>query len=87
MVAGLAKRLEQHGAKRFSAVVAATPFIGTLFGGIAKRVAVISNYPMIGELAPQNHADSEERDSVCYVGGINIARGIKEAIKAIEKRK
>jgi glycosyltransferase involved in cell wall biosynthesis len=85
VVAGLAQRLEEHSAARFSAVVAATPVIGGLFKGVAKRVAVINNYPLMGELAPQGDAQAMQRDSVCYVGGIDGIRGIREAVKAIGK--
>lgn len=82
-IAGLARRLEEEGATRFSAVVAATPSIANLFNGIAKQVAVINNYPLIDELAPQSHTGTTKRDSVCYVGGITPIRGIKEAVQAI----
>lgn len=88
LVAGLAQRLEEHGAARFSAVVAATPVIGGLFKGVARRVAVINNYPLMGELAPPETGEGGEdgrtaqRDSVCYVGGIDGIRGIREAVKA-----
>lgn len=85
MVAGLAQRLEEHGAACFSAVVAATPFIATLFERSAKRVAVINNYPLMGELVAQDHSNGVERDSVCYVGGIDDIRGIREAVQAIDK--
>lgn len=84
-IASFARRLEEEGAARFSAVVAATPSIANLFSDAAKRVAIINNYPLIGELAPQTHAGAADRDSVCYVGGISLIRGIKEVVQAIGK--
>lgn len=85
VIANFAQRLEEEGAARFSAVVTATPSIANLFGDIAKRVAIINNYPLLDELAPQAHADVSARDSVCYVGGISLIRGIKEIVQAIGK--
>lgn len=80
--AGLARAFQRYAAPRLSAVVGATPFIGTLFEGVAKRVTVINNYPLLGELAP-NDSNTTRRDSVCYVGGIEEIRGIKEIVQAI----
>lgn len=85
IVASFARQLEERSAIFFSAVVTATPFIGNMFNGIAKRVAVIHNYPLMGELAPQNQTGTTERDCVCYVGGIDATRGIRELIQAIGK--
>lgn len=85
VMANLAQALEAHGAARFSAIVAATPFIGASFEGVAKRVVVINNYPLLGELAPSTHTKPMQRDCVCYVGGIDILRGIREAVQAIDR--
>lgn len=85
LVAGLAQRLEEHGAARFSAVVAATPFIATLFESAARRVAVINNYPLTGELLAQDRPGGVNRDCVCYVGGIDAIRGIRETVQAIDR--
>ncbi|RJF95884.1 glycosyltransferase [Noviherbaspirillum saxi] len=85
LVAGVARQTQQYGAVRLSAVVAATPYIGSLFDGVARRVAVINNYPLIGELVSDQGPDRQPRDSVCYIGGIDAIRGIKETIQAIGK--
>jgi glycosyltransferase involved in cell wall biosynthesis len=83
-VAAMCEILQNFGARRFVAVVAATPFIATLFDGTAKPVVIINNYPMFGELSPAPHQpDGATRDSVCYVGGIDIIRGIREMVQAI----
>jgi glycosyltransferase involved in cell wall biosynthesis len=71
--------------RKFSAVIAATPFIETLFDGIKTRVSVVSNFPVFGELVRGIGNNISQRNSVCYVGGIEEARGIKESVKAIEK--
>lgn len=84
LVSGLAAGLERAGAARFAAVVAATPGISHVFEGAAKKVAVINNYPLIGELAMQGSEGGLPRESACYVGGIDAIRGIREIVQAIE---
>ncbi|SNS65662.1 Glycosyltransferase involved in cell wall bisynthesis [Noviherbaspirillum humi] len=83
ILASAARWLQNFGVARLAAVVAATPFIGSLFDGIAKRVVVINNFPLIGELSPQSEDETNPRDSVCYVGGIDEIRGIREVVQAI----
>jgi glycosyltransferase involved in cell wall biosynthesis len=85
LMSRIAQAVEGHAAARISALVAATPFIGSLFEGSAKRVAVINNYPLIGELMSVVPAKEVERDGVCYVGSIDAIRGIREAVQAIGK--
>jgi glycosyltransferase involved in cell wall biosynthesis len=82
-VAALSRALESYGAVRFSAVVAATPFIGSIFRPRARTVEVINNYPLSMELPPAEAVDVRQREHVCYVGGIHPHRGIREMIHAI----
>jgi glycosyltransferase involved in cell wall biosynthesis len=79
-----ARRLEHAAARRLSAVVAATPFIGKLFEHSAGRLAIIHNYPMVDELADAPSPGQAARDCVCYVGAIDDIRGIREAVRALE---
>jgi glycosyltransferase involved in cell wall biosynthesis len=83
-IGALARGLERLAARQFSAVVAATPHIGALFEKSAAQVAVIHNYPAINELAAAPSYAKVRRNSVCYVGGINESRGIRQIIRALE---
>jgi glycosyltransferase involved in cell wall biosynthesis len=85
-IGAAARALEHFAARRFSAVVAATPHIGSLFDKSAAQVAVIRNYPAIGELAaaPAPAHRPVERNSVCYVGSIAEIRGIRQTIHALD---
>lgn len=83
-IGAAARRLEHAAARRLSAVVAATPFIGKLFEHSARRLAVIHNYPTVNELADAPVPGQAARDSVCYVGAIDEIRGIREAVRALE---
>lgn len=83
-VGAAARALEQLAARRVAAVVAATPFIGRLFEGTARRVTVVHNYPTIDELAAAPAGVEATRDSMCYVGAIDGIRGIREIVRAAE---
>jgi glycosyltransferase involved in cell wall biosynthesis len=82
-LAATSRALENFGARRFAAVVAATSYIGTLFKDVAERVVVINNYPLAGELVPAQPVDATQRNSVCYVGGIDAIRGIRQVVQAL----
>lgn len=85
-IGAVARGVEHFAARRFAAMVAATPHIGALFERSAARVAVIHNYPRLDELAaaPSSLAPALPRDTVCYVGAINEMRGIRHIIEALE---
>ena len=85
-IGGVARGVEHFAARRFAAMVAATPYIGALFDKSAARVAVIHNYPTINELAAaaSTTVTAIPRDSVCYVGAINEMRGIRHIVQALE---
>ncbi|MEO5934860.1 MAG: glycosyltransferase family 4 protein [Duganella sp.] len=85
-IGSAARGVEHFAARRFAAMVAATPYIGALFDKSAARVAVIHNYPTINELAAAASATvtAIPRDSVCYVGAINEMRGIRHIVQALE---
>ena len=81
----IARRLEFVAARRFDAVVAATPYIGRLFEPHARRVVVVNNYPWTDELhdpAGEARGAWSERDRALYVGGISELRGVRELVEA-----
>ena len=86
VIGAMARGVEHFAARRFAAMVAATPYIGALFEKSAARMAVIHNYPTIDELAATASAAAtpSARDTVCYVGAINEMRGIRHLIEALE---
>lgn len=76
--------LEWVAARVLTHVVAATPFIATLYK--ADKVTVIANYPDLDELS-ETRDPSEHRDPACgvYVGGINEGRCGSEMFAAVTK--
>jgi glycosyltransferase involved in cell wall biosynthesis len=84
LVAALFERLENFAARRFTAVVAATPHIASRFRRLNSRSIDINNYPLAHELSHEVPTTEEGR-AVCYVGGIGIIRGAVEMVSALEK--
>ena len=82
-VARLFEALEDFAARRFSAVVAATPHIARRFARLNRRTVDINNYPLPSELADGVQAATTGR-SVCYIGGIGLIRGALEMVSALE---
>jgi len=74
---------ERYAARRLDGIVAATPTIGVKFSHLNERTAVVNNYPLIDELYTDN-SWSNKNDTVCYIGGISVARGIREIVAAMD---
>jgi glycosyltransferase involved in cell wall biosynthesis len=76
--------LERAGARRCSAVVAATPTIGQRFAKINPRTCVVRNYVVLEEWQSSDQVPWPERPAaVVYVGGITWDRGLREMVEAI----
>ena len=69
---------------RFDAVVAATPCIGGKFLAINSSTVTVSNYPLLDEFAANTRDWNAKRKQVCYIGGLEDIRGIKEMVRAFE---
>jgi len=74
---------ERYAARRLDGIVAATPAIGDKFSRLNEHTAVVNNYPLIDELYT-NDSWNRKNDTVCYVGGISAARGIREMVAAMD---
>jgi len=70
--------------RRLSAVVTATPFIRERFLPISPNSIDVNNFPLPDELASSDVGQTVERRHVCYVGGINVIRGIREIVSAMD---
>lgn len=77
--------LEAHAARRLSAIVAATPFIGSRFRRYTRSVEVIRNYPSLHDFDLPRHARRSARQSyIAYAGSIDKSRGLLPLIDALE---
>ena len=88
IIAGLFEAVENFAARRYTAVVTATPHIAARFARIGARTLDINNYPLPNELVavpkPDQQAAPRTRSrSVCYIGGISAIRGVREIIAAL----
>jgi glycosyltransferase involved in cell wall biosynthesis len=87
MIAKVTSFLEKTFSHRFDGVICATPSIAESFEHLRRRVDVVHNYPLLGELFRSDENPEEWKDrsnAVVYVGGITVNRGTKEMIQAIE---
>lgn len=75
--------IENFASKRFDCVITATPYINNRFININKNSVNINNYPILNELSTQTKWEEKENE-ICYVGGIEKIRGIKELIESLE---
>lgn len=78
----LASWYEKRTCRRLDAIVAATPFIRDKFLQSHQLVVDINNFPILGELI----SDKSEQTSavrVCYVGGMDEVRGIRQMVQAM----
>lgn len=78
------ERFENWAARRLDAVVAATPHIRDRFVAVNPRTVDVNNYPMRDEMSAA-HGSAMREPRVCYVGGINDIRGVREMVRAIER--
>jgi glycosyltransferase involved in cell wall biosynthesis len=72
---------ERYACRRFDGIITATPFIRDKFLEINPRTLDVNNFPVIGEL-DASVPWGEKREEVCYVGGIESIRGIREVVRA-----
>ena len=82
----LTAKYEKIICSKIDGIVAATPFIKDKFLKINKNTLDVNNYPIIDEVGSLSNWSLKE-NSCCYVGGISKARGINEAICAIDLSK
>lgn len=77
------EKVENFAAKRFDAVVAATPFIRDRFLRLGCNSVDINNFPILSEVDQPDTAWLNKESAACYVGGIGDIRGIFEMVEAI----
>jgi glycosyltransferase involved in cell wall biosynthesis len=76
--------VENMASRRFSAVVAATPFIGARFARINARTVVINNYPLRDQFLVPTAVPWRERDrTITYLGIISANRGLFRMVEAL----
>jgi glycosyltransferase involved in cell wall biosynthesis len=84
LISKLLEMLEIVAAKRFSALIAATPAIAKRFRAINPNTTTINNYPLTSEFAASPSARWQDRGaSVAYVGGISVERGLFQMVDAM----
>ena len=79
------ERYENYAAKKFDAVIAATPYICERFKKIGANAYNVNNFPILSELYAPDTDWSNKNSTVCFIGGITKVRAAHEMVQAIEK--
>jgi glycosyltransferase involved in cell wall biosynthesis len=82
-ISWLVEKFEMSSAKKFSAIVTATPFIAERFLKANKNTVNINNYPVLDEMLSDFNYSDKKGNKVSYVGVISENRGIKEIVTAL----
>ena len=72
---------ENNKSKKFDYIITSTPFIRDRFLKINKNTVDVRNYPVLDKSFIYNNW-SDKKNAVCYIGGLEEARGIKEMMEA-----
>jgi glycosyltransferase involved in cell wall biosynthesis len=80
----IAERFEMFAARRFDAIVAATPVIGNRFLSCNPQTVVVNNFPMLDEIVPGDMRPwSARQDWAVYLGSLTRDRGAVELVEAM----
>ena len=83
-ISKLLKTYENYAFPKFDGLITATPFIKDKLIKLNANAIDINNYPIVGELFHDNFKLKNKSNSVCYIGNIDIIRGINELVKSLE---
>lgn len=71
---------------KFDGIVTATPYIREKFERINSEVMDINNFPLLSEFNyDTSFSVKNDYNAVCYVGAIDVVRGVEQNIKALPK--
>jgi len=78
------EKYENKVSSKLDAVITATPFIRDRFLSINKNTIDVNNFPILKELLIDFPYEEKMENNICYVGGIEPTRGIKELVQSLE---
>lgn len=70
-------------ARKLTIVVGATPLITNRFRKVGCNSITINNFPLSSEIY-QNNLNKKRVKRICFLGGISLARGVREIIEALD---
>ena len=83
IVSKLVHRYEMRVTSKLDGVISVTKIICNKFRSANSNVALVANYPILGELEASMSVN-KKLNSICYVGGLFPTRGIKELVQSLE---
>lgn len=85
IISSLAEIIENWNARKMSLLIAATPFIKSRFSRKGYKTVTINNFPIKNELISITSEHYIREKAVCYIGGIDYNRCIREILRSLEK--
>lgn len=84
-IASIFEIYENFCAKKFDCLLTATPYIKKRFERINSNTVNINNFPLLNELMDSDlQKSTKKNNSVCYVGGIGILRGVSQLLDSAD---
>jgi len=80
----LIEYMENHGARKFDAIVTATPHLRQRFSKYNARTVAVCNFPEPADF-PGHTGREEQAPAVCYAGGLFRSRGITQLMAAAHR--
>jgi len=86
IISNVYKIVEKIVLVKFDVIITATPYIKEKISEWHHCVIDINNYPLLSEFHNNKYVleNDYKKDTICYIGGISLIRGIKEIIIAME---
>ena len=81
-LATFVKLAENRYVKKCSGIIAATPYIQSLFSRLNSNIETARNFPLISEFE-KFESTSLPKNRICYIGGITAVRGVIELLDAL----
>jgi glycosyltransferase involved in cell wall biosynthesis len=85
ILSSFSELIENWGAQKMSLIIAATAHIRQRFARLGCNTVEINNFPFLNEMFEPVSEVNDDESAVCYLGGIDYQRGIREIIWALEK--
>jgi len=87
IISKMVERYENKAVAKLDGVIAATPHIRDRFLKVQKNTLDVNNFPILDELVFDVDNSQKDENEICYVGGVEVVRGIVGLVDALPQTK